>query len=93
VVGFLPKEFMDRMSMPADIFTTRAPDEVASAMQRAGFADVELVLGGAACMAAGVHDQRAALGEAPVAASEGVRIEERRRGLVVDAPRRPDAVL
>lgn len=37
VIGFLPKEFMDRMNMPADIFTPRAPEELVAAMGRAGF--------------------------------------------------------
>lgn len=38
-VGFLPKERMDRMGMPEDIFTTRAPLEVVSAVTKAGFKD------------------------------------------------------
>lgn len=42
VVGFLPREHMDRMGMPADIFTTRAPDEVVSALEGAGFSDVRI---------------------------------------------------
>lgn len=42
VVGFLPREHMDRMGMPPDIFTTRAPDEVAAALERTGFADVRI---------------------------------------------------
>jgi ubiquinone/menaquinone biosynthesis C-methylase UbiE len=36
-VGFLPKERMDRMGMPDDIFTTRAPLEVVGAMTKTGF--------------------------------------------------------
>jgi ubiquinone/menaquinone biosynthesis C-methylase UbiE len=40
VVGFLPKERMDRMGMPEDIFTTRAPLEVVAAITKAGFSDV-----------------------------------------------------
>ena len=36
-VGFLPKERMDRMGMPDDIFTTRAPLEVIGAMTKTGF--------------------------------------------------------
>lgn len=39
-VGFLPKERMDRMGMPEDIFTTRAPSEVVGALAKAGFSDV-----------------------------------------------------
>jgi ubiquinone/menaquinone biosynthesis C-methylase UbiE len=42
VVGFLPRVHMDRMGMPADIFTTRAPDEVVSALEGAGFSDVRI---------------------------------------------------
>ena len=42
VVGFLPREHMDRMGMPPDIFTTRAPDEVVGALERTGFADVRI---------------------------------------------------
>jgi ubiquinone/menaquinone biosynthesis C-methylase UbiE len=42
VVGFLPKEFMDRMNMPSDIFTPRAPDEVTAAMRGAGFEDARI---------------------------------------------------
>ncbi len=40
VVGFLPKERMDRMNMPTDIFTTRSPDRVIAALGEAGFTDV-----------------------------------------------------
>jgi arsenite methyltransferase len=36
-VGFLPKERMDRMGMPEDIFTSRAPLEVVGALTKAGF--------------------------------------------------------
>ncbi len=39
-VGFLPKERMDQMAMPDDIFTTRAPREVISAITKVGFKDV-----------------------------------------------------
>jgi arsenite methyltransferase len=42
VVGFLPKERMDRMGMPADIFTSRAPDDVVAALRKAGFSDVRI---------------------------------------------------
>jgi SAM-dependent methyltransferase len=39
-VGFLPKERMDRMGMPEDIFTTRAPLDVVGALTKTGFMDV-----------------------------------------------------
>src|SRR5262245_53818862 len=39
IVGFLPKERMDRMGMPTDMFTTRAPDDVVAALVMAGFAN------------------------------------------------------
>jgi ubiquinone/menaquinone biosynthesis C-methylase UbiE len=39
-IGFLPKERMDRMGMPEDIFTARSPQEVAGAMTKVGFRDV-----------------------------------------------------
>jgi arsenite methyltransferase len=42
VVGFLPKERMDRMGMPADIFTGRTPEEMAAALAAAGFAKVRV---------------------------------------------------
>jgi ubiquinone/menaquinone biosynthesis C-methylase UbiE len=42
VVGFLPKERMDRVGMPRDIFTLRAPDEVIAALAKAGFTDVRV---------------------------------------------------
>jgi arsenite methyltransferase len=42
VVGFLPKERMDRMGMPKDIFTTRAPRDVVEALTRAGFSDARI---------------------------------------------------
>jgi ubiquinone/menaquinone biosynthesis C-methylase UbiE len=42
VLGFLPKTRMDRMKMPADIFTPRAPDDVIAALQDAGFSETEL---------------------------------------------------
>ena len=38
-VGFLPKERMDLMGMPEDIFTARAPLEVVGALTKAGFRD------------------------------------------------------
>lgn len=40
VVGFLPKERMDRMDMPTDIFTTRSPDSVIAAIRETGFTDI-----------------------------------------------------
>ena len=42
VVGFLPKEFMDKVNMPVDIFTSRRPEEVTQAMREAGFNDVRV---------------------------------------------------
>jgi arsenite methyltransferase len=42
VIGFLPKERMDRMGMPADIFTSRAPDDVIAALGKVGFTDVRV---------------------------------------------------
>ena len=36
-VGFLPKERMDRMGMPKDIFTTRTSNDVIKALTKAGF--------------------------------------------------------
>ena len=42
VVGFLPKEHMDRMGMPADIFTTRTIQEVMTALDRVGFHRIEI---------------------------------------------------
>ncbi len=42
IVGFLPKEKMDRMGMPKDIFTSRAPEDVIAALTKAGFSDVRI---------------------------------------------------
>ena len=42
VVGFLPKERMDRMGMPEDIFTTRAPRDVIEALTKVGFRDARV---------------------------------------------------
>jgi ubiquinone/menaquinone biosynthesis C-methylase UbiE len=42
VIGFLPKDKMDRMRMPTDIFTTRAPGDVVAAIRRAGFHDIRI---------------------------------------------------
>ena len=39
-VGFVPKEPMDRLGMPADIFTLRTPDSVITALTRVGFTGV-----------------------------------------------------
>jgi arsenite methyltransferase len=42
VIGFVPKERMDRMGMPADIFTSRAPNDVVAALRRAHFSNVRI---------------------------------------------------
>jgi SAM-dependent methyltransferase len=42
VLGFLPRAHMDRMNMPADIFTPREPDDVIAALRDAGFSDTEV---------------------------------------------------
>ena len=42
VVGFLPKDRMDRMGMPVDIFASRTPEQVVAAIEKAGFADVRV---------------------------------------------------
>jgi arsenite methyltransferase len=42
VVGFLPKEWMDRMGLPTDIFTTRTPDQVVAALASSGFKAVHI---------------------------------------------------
>jgi arsenite methyltransferase len=42
VVGFLPKAHMDRMGMPADLFSPRTPEEVVAALEHVGFADVRV---------------------------------------------------
>jgi SAM-dependent methyltransferase len=42
ILGFVPKTTMDRMGMPPDIFTPREPDEIAAALQEAGFSAIEL---------------------------------------------------
>ena len=41
-VGFVPKERMDQMGVPPDIFTSRTPDEVVAALAGAGFHDVRI---------------------------------------------------
>lgn len=42
VVGFLPKEWMDRMAMPVNIFTARTPDEVIAALTKTGFNSIRV---------------------------------------------------
>jgi SAM-dependent methyltransferase len=41
-IGFLPKQWMDRMGFPSDIFTTRTSEEVRSALTTAGFTRVRI---------------------------------------------------
>ena len=42
VVGFLPKEWMDRLGHPSDIFTARTSTEVIAALTGAGFKNVHI---------------------------------------------------
>jgi arsenite methyltransferase len=42
VVGFLPKEWMDPLGHPTDIFTSRNPNDVTEALTAAGFIDVRI---------------------------------------------------
>jgi arsenite methyltransferase len=42
VVGFLPKERMQRMGMPADIFTLHTAEEIVAGLTRAGFSTARL---------------------------------------------------
>jgi arsenite methyltransferase len=42
VLGFVPKARMERMNMPADIFTLREPADLAAALTNAGFGAVEV---------------------------------------------------
>jgi len=42
VVGFLPKEWMDHLRMPADILTSQTPDDVITALTHAGFTNVRV---------------------------------------------------
>ncbi len=42
VIGFLPKQSMDRMNFPDDIFTSRAPEDVLAALGRNGFASARI---------------------------------------------------
>lgn len=40
VIGFLPKEHMDKMGMPRDISTKRSPGEIVDALERNGFSGI-----------------------------------------------------
>jgi hypothetical protein len=42
VVGFLHKEWMDRIGLPADIFTSRTSEEITEAMEAAGLQKVRI---------------------------------------------------
>lgn len=42
VIGFLPKQQMDRLGMPTDIFTTRDAEEALRVMQQTGFTDIRI---------------------------------------------------
>jgi len=42
VLGFLPREHMERMKLPEDIFTTRAADEIVAVLKRCGFHGVSV---------------------------------------------------
>jgi arsenite methyltransferase len=42
VVGFLPKEWMDQLGHPADIFTPRTPNDVVRALTASGFDSVRI---------------------------------------------------
>ena len=42
VAGFLPKEAMDRLDFPADIFTSRAPEDLIASLERCGFANARI---------------------------------------------------
>jgi len=42
IIGFMPKDYMDRMNMPADIFTPRTPQDVLDALTRAGFRNARI---------------------------------------------------
>ena len=41
-VGFLPKERMDRIGFPPDIFTPRAPDAVLASLTKSGFSKLRV---------------------------------------------------
>ena len=42
VVGFLPKDAMDRLDFPPDIFTSRTPEDLTAALERSGFANARI---------------------------------------------------
>jgi arsenite methyltransferase len=42
VIGFLPKEWMDRLGHPPDIFTKRTPNEITAALTASGFKHVHI---------------------------------------------------
>ncbi|OJX15544.1 MAG: hypothetical protein BGO82_12910 [Devosia sp. 67-54] len=42
VLGFLPRDQMDKLQMPADVFTPRTPDDMLEALTGAGFSSAEL---------------------------------------------------
>jgi len=42
VVGFRPKEHMEPMGMPGDIFTLRTPEDVTAAMTLSGFRNIQI---------------------------------------------------
>ncbi len=42
VVGFLPKEWMDRLGHPPDVFTARTRDEITAALTASGFEHVHI---------------------------------------------------
>ena len=42
VIGFLPKEWMDRLGYPSEIFTSRTSDDVIAALTRTGFNQVRI---------------------------------------------------
>jgi len=42
VVGFLPKEWMDPMALPADIFTSRTVEDLLCAVEEAGLRNVRI---------------------------------------------------
>jgi SAM-dependent methyltransferase len=41
-VGFLPKDRMERLNMPPDIFTLRTPADVIAALKKSGFGDIRV---------------------------------------------------
>lgn len=42
VIGFLPRQHMERMRMAPDIFTMRNPEEVVGALDRVGFSEIRI---------------------------------------------------